>query len=190
MFLRAITKHYPSGPVQYLYLLEGFRDQGRVRQRVVATLGRADRLASHLDNLIRLLRPYLAHPVGRLDAVESAHALTYGPVAVARRFEEGGARRLHVVDLAYQPGREQLLQQNRDRRPAQAGAAGDLSPGEGAFLLHPVQDRLAVPPLQALRLGRHVLHRPSRFSSGAALFGGGRPAPLPSPAYDGCIDRM
>jgi len=85
MFLRAITKPYPSGPVQYLYLLEGFRDQGRVRQRVVANLGRADRLAPHLDALIRFLRPYLAHPVGGLDAVESAHALTYGPVAVARR---------------------------------------------------------------------------------------------------------
>jgi transposase len=85
MFLRAITKQYPSGPVQYLYLLEGFRDGGRVRQRVVANLGRADRLAPHLDDLIRLLRPYLAHPVGRLDAVESPHALTYGPVAVARQ---------------------------------------------------------------------------------------------------------
>jgi transposase len=88
MFLRAITKQYPSGPVQYLYLLEGFRDGGRVRQRVVANLGRADRLAPHLDDLLRLLRPYLAHPVGRLDAVESPHALTYGPVAVARRLWE------------------------------------------------------------------------------------------------------
>jgi transposase len=88
MFLRTITKQYPSGPVQYLYLLEGFREQGRVRQRVVATLGRADRLAPHLDDLIRLLRPYLAHPVGRLEAVESSEALTYGPVAVARRLWE------------------------------------------------------------------------------------------------------
>ncbi len=84
MFLRAITKQYPSGPVQYLYLLEGFRDHGRVRQRVVANLGRADLLAPHLDSLIRLLRPYLAQPVGTLDAVQAPHALTYGPVAVAR----------------------------------------------------------------------------------------------------------
>lgn len=84
MFLRAITKQYPSGPVQYLYLLEGFRDHGRVRQRVVANLGRADLLAPHLDNLIRLLRPYLAQPVGPLDAVQAPQALTYGPVAVAR----------------------------------------------------------------------------------------------------------
>lgn len=84
MFLRAITKQYPSGPVQYLYLLEGFRDHGRVRQRVVANLGRADLLAPHLDSLIRLLRPYLVQPVGTLDAVQAPHALTYGPVAVAR----------------------------------------------------------------------------------------------------------
>lgn len=85
MFLRAITKQYPSGPVQYLYLLEGFRDHGRVRQRVVANLGRADLLAPHLDSLIRLLRPYLVQPVGTLDAVQAPHALTYGPVAVAGR---------------------------------------------------------------------------------------------------------
>jgi hypothetical protein len=88
LFLRAITKHYPAGPLQYLYLLEGFRDRGRVRQRVVANLGRADRLAPHLDDLLRLLPPYLAHPVGRLDEVESPHDLTYGPVAVARRLWE------------------------------------------------------------------------------------------------------
>jgi hypothetical protein len=84
MFLRAITKQYPAGPVQYLYLLEDFLDHGRVRQRVVANLGRADLLAPHLDNLIRLLRPYLAQPVGPLDAVQAPQALTYGPVAVAR----------------------------------------------------------------------------------------------------------
>jgi len=88
MFLRAITKQYPSGPVQYLYLLEGFRDQGRVRQRVVANLGRADRLALHLEDLVRLLRPHLAQPVGPLGAVQAPDALTYGPVAAARRLWE------------------------------------------------------------------------------------------------------
>jgi transposase len=88
MFLRAITKHYPAGPVQYLYLLEGFRDHGRVRQRVVANLGRADRLAPHVEDLLRLLRPYLTQPVGPLAAVQAPHALTYGPVAVARRLWE------------------------------------------------------------------------------------------------------
>ncbi len=84
MFLRAITKHYPSGTVQYLYLLEGYRDRGRVRQRVVANLGRADLLAPHVGALLRLLRPYLEEPIGPLEAVEAASALTYGPALVTR----------------------------------------------------------------------------------------------------------
>lgn len=85
MFLRTITKRYPGGPVQYLYLLEGYRDHGRVRQRVVANLGRADVLAPHLESLIRLLQPYLHTAIGPLPAVQAPEALTYGPPLVARR---------------------------------------------------------------------------------------------------------
>ncbi len=85
MFLRKITRDYPAGRVEYLYLVEGYRDRGRVRQRVVANLGRADVLAPHLASLVRLLRPYLETSIGPVTAVQTAHALTYGPVAVARQ---------------------------------------------------------------------------------------------------------
>lgn len=101
MFLRAITKQYPQGSVTYLYLLEGYRDQGRVRQRVVANLGRADLLAPHLKRLTCLLRPYLGQaPLAAeilgpqaalspsLPGASGLAALTYGPVAVARRLWE------------------------------------------------------------------------------------------------------
>lgn len=88
MFIRKIVRQSAAGPIEYLYLVEGFRDQGRVRQRVVANLGRADLLASHVDALLRLLRPYVDRPLGSLDAVYAPQALTYGPVAVARQLWE------------------------------------------------------------------------------------------------------
>src|SRR5271157_3128713 len=50
MFFR--VKH--SGPREYLQIVENARDQGRVRQRVLATLGRLDKLreSGHLDGLL------------------------------------------------------------------------------------------------------------------------------------------
>lgn len=85
MFLRAITRQHKGGPVQYLFLLQSYREGARVRQRVVATLGRADILAPHAAQLVRLLRPYLHEPIGPLRDTTVTAALTYGPPVVARR---------------------------------------------------------------------------------------------------------
>src|ERR1700736_4291352 len=43
-----------SGPRQYLQIVENFRQDGRVRQRVLTTLGRLDELrrSGHLDGLL------------------------------------------------------------------------------------------------------------------------------------------
>lgn len=83
MFIRKVTHHYPSGPVDYLYLVKGYREGGKVRQRVIVNFGRADVLAPHVDTLVRLLRPYVPAATGPLTAVQAPQALTYGPVAVA-----------------------------------------------------------------------------------------------------------
>ncbi|MDR7414553.1 MAG: hypothetical protein QN202_10245 [Armatimonadota bacterium] len=71
--------------MEYLYLVEGYREGRRVRQRVVANLGRLDLLAPHAARLLALLRPYLTEPVGSLQQAGVREALTYGPVVVARR---------------------------------------------------------------------------------------------------------
>jgi hypothetical protein len=103
MFLRKITMNYRSGPVDYLYLLQGYRDGGRVRQRVVANLGRADVLAPQLNSLIRMLRPYLKEEVGPLGEVRALQALAYGGPAVARKlWEQLGLREI----LSRQVGEE------------------------------------------------------------------------------------
>jgi len=87
MFVRKIARDYPGGRVEYVYLVESYREGGRVRQRTVANLGRADVLAPHLDAIVRLLRPQLLTPppAPQRGPVRVPEALTYGPVAVAQQ---------------------------------------------------------------------------------------------------------
>ena len=46
-----------SGAYQYLQIVENFRENGKVRQRVIATLGRLEHMQSSggLDSLLRSL---------------------------------------------------------------------------------------------------------------------------------------
>lgn len=86
MFVRKIARDYPGGRVEYVYLVESYRDGARSRQRTVANLGRADVLAPHLDAIVQLLRPQLltSPPTPQSGPVRVPEALTYGPVAVAQ----------------------------------------------------------------------------------------------------------
>ena len=52
MFLRSVKA--PNGRHEYLRLVESFRDGPKVKQRIVAHLGRKDLLAPHLDACICL----------------------------------------------------------------------------------------------------------------------------------------
>jgi len=47
VFLRSVKA--PNGYHEYLRLVESFRDGDKVKQRIVAYLGRKDLLAPHLD---------------------------------------------------------------------------------------------------------------------------------------------
>lgn len=88
MFVRKIARDYPGGRVEYVYLMESYREGTRVRQRTVANLGRADVLAPHLEAVVQLLQPHLlraAPPAPASGAVRVPEALTYGPVAVAHQ---------------------------------------------------------------------------------------------------------
>jgi transposase len=68
-----------------LRLVESFRDGDKVRQRVVAHLGRKDLLAPHLDTLIRLLQDESSDPAWiRAAEVSTPRASTWGPILVAR----------------------------------------------------------------------------------------------------------
>ena len=80
-----------SGPRQYLQIVENSRHNGRVRQRVLTTLGRLDQLkqAGHLDGLltsgVRFTEHILllsAHRNGQAPAITTRHI---GPTLIFER---------------------------------------------------------------------------------------------------------
>ena len=74
MYVKVTT----SGARRYVQLIESFRDdEGRVKKRTVATLGRADQLSGELDSVIAgLLKVAGREPVRSAPAI-SASSLTF-----------------------------------------------------------------------------------------------------------------
>jgi transposase len=92
MFIRTVKVPSSSGAVnEYVRIVEAYRDNGKVKQRVVADLGRKDVLTRLLPNLQRVLLG-TPIPIGEdADAIEVVDASTWGPVlAVRTLFEELG----------------------------------------------------------------------------------------------------
>ena len=79
MFLREVKAAH--GRHSYLRLVESFRQGDKVKQRVVAHLGRKDLLAPHLDSLVRLLQAEQASPRWiSAEALSTPQAWTWGPI--------------------------------------------------------------------------------------------------------------
>ena len=91
----------PSGPRQYLQIVENYRENGRVRQRVIATLGRLDRLSAsgQVDGLVRSIARF-AHRVRVIEGVAAGRlraesVLKVGPALVLERlWDRCGMRRV------------------------------------------------------------------------------------------------
>ncbi|HTS67944.1 MAG TPA: IS1634 family transposase [Terriglobia bacterium] len=87
MFLRSVKA--ANGRHEYLRLVESFRDGDKVKQRIVAHLGRKDLLAPHLGALIRLLQDESAAPRWvSLDDISTPRASAWGPILVTRHLFE------------------------------------------------------------------------------------------------------
>lgn len=88
MFLRSVAS--ANGQHTYLRLVENYREAGKIKQRVVAHLGRKDLLAPHLDSLVRLLQADEAAPRWvNAEQVRAPGAWSWGPILAARQlFEE------------------------------------------------------------------------------------------------------
>lgn len=98
MFIRTVKVPSSNGSVnEYVRIVEAYREDGKVKQRVIADLGRKDLLAAMLPNLQRVL---LGTPtlVGEdADALEVLDASTWGPVlAVRALFDQLGL--WHILD--------------------------------------------------------------------------------------------
>jgi len=84
MFPRTVTTKSGGRSYEYLRLVESYRDNGKTKQRVVAKLGRVDRLEGKLDAVVRKLREYCEETYVTPNEIESDTILPWGPVLVAR----------------------------------------------------------------------------------------------------------
>ena len=109
MFVR--VKRSGSGERQheYLQIVESVRTEGKVRQRVIATLGRRDRLVAEgaLDSLLQSLGKFseklLVVERVRTEGIEAHQARSWGPVLVFERLWQ--AQKLPEILGALSKGR-------------------------------------------------------------------------------------
>lgn len=126
MYLRTLRLRRKDGSkAEYIRLVESYREKGRIKQRVITTLGRKELLAPHLGRLAQLL--------GKERASDSplpvpTEAAVWGPVLVARW-------------LWKELGLEELLEEG-GKRPGRRSRKV-LSLSERAFVL--VANRLCAP---------------------------------------------
>lgn len=95
MFIRSIKVRSSSGVThEYVRIVESVWDEGRVKQKVVANLGRRDVLDSVLPLLNRFLRgeeddvAKLGEQLSSTNPVEPLDAGTWGPMLVVRHLFE------------------------------------------------------------------------------------------------------
>ena len=94
MFVRLKRSSHASGTYEYLQIVESTRERGRVRQRVVANLGRRDQLVADgsLDALIRSLAKFSERlrviERVREQGVQAHSARSWGPALVFGRLWE------------------------------------------------------------------------------------------------------
>jgi transposase len=92
MYVRTIKVRSSNGTVnEYVRVVEAYRDNGKVKQRVVADLGRKDVLAALLPNLRRVLEGAATIDAQPQEGIEFLDASTWGPILVLRHlFEQLG----------------------------------------------------------------------------------------------------
>jgi transposase len=134
MYLRTVKVRSSSGAVnQYVRVVEAYRDNGKVKQRTVADLGRMDLLAEMFPKLKRLLGYDADSGTAQDNDLDILDASTWGPVlAVRALFDQLGLWTILDAALGKAKGvpfadRAFVLIANRLTRPAsEHGLAGWL----------------------------------------------------------------
>jgi transposase len=94
MFIRSVKVPSSNGSVhEYVRIVSSVRENGKVKQKVVANLGRRETLEAVLPLLNRFLKgeddqQQLARQLGEQGPIEVLDASTWGPMLVARHFFE------------------------------------------------------------------------------------------------------
>jgi hypothetical protein len=85
MYLRTVKVRSSSGTVnEYVRLVEAYRDNGKVKQRTLADLGRKDLLAELLPKLQRLLGQDASTEREQNKDLDILDASTWGPILAVR----------------------------------------------------------------------------------------------------------
>jgi transposase len=77
-----------AGQYEYLRILESYYENGEQKKRVVANLGRLDKIRDNLPRLAKRLAELGDEPLLAPDDVEAVDALPWGPVLLARHLYE------------------------------------------------------------------------------------------------------
>lgn len=92
MFIRSIKVPSSTGAVhEYIRIVSSVRDNGKVKQKVIANLGRRDTLEAVLPLLNRFLKgdedsQLLSRALGQDGPIEVVDASTWGPLLIVRHF--------------------------------------------------------------------------------------------------------
>lgn len=92
MFIRSVKVPSSNGSVhEYVRIVSSVRENGKVKQKVIANLGRRETLEAVLPMLNRFLQgdvdqAELARQLGQESPIEVLDASTWGPMLVARHF--------------------------------------------------------------------------------------------------------
>ncbi len=92
MFIRSVKVPSSNGTVlEYIRIVGSVREHGKVKQKVIANLGRRDTLEAVLPLLNRFLQgeedpQQLAQQLGREGPIEVLDASTWGPMLITRHF--------------------------------------------------------------------------------------------------------
>ena len=83
MYPRINTVKQGGKTYHYLQILQSFRQEGKIRQRLVANLGRMDLLGQNLDRLVAALSKYCKEKLISTGQVQCKDSISWGPVLLA-----------------------------------------------------------------------------------------------------------
>jgi len=83
MYPRINTVKQAGKTYHYLQILQSFRQEGKIRQRLVANLGRMDLLGANLDRLVAALSKYCKEKLVSTGQLQCKDSVSWGPVLLA-----------------------------------------------------------------------------------------------------------
>ncbi len=99
MFTRITKVKGGDQTYEYLQIVEAYRENGRPKQRVVANLGRVDRLGDRIDDLVASLGKHCQQPLVVPEAIRCRESLPWPifysvqPVSNARLLRDKDLRK-------------------------------------------------------------------------------------------------